>query len=491
MPVQPVPSNIVVPFIGMSFDSTLSGAESSDVPYQILVIGQRLSTGTVAAEVPYLATSADEVGLKSGFGSMLYLMAVLVFKNNLTVPVVFVGLDDAGTATQGTYAWSLSGTATASGEYVTYIQGNRYAVSVSIGDTASDVQDSLVALITADANYLPCTAANSTGTITATINNAGIAADDLDIRFHAAQGELLPAGLTLSTVTKTAGTVDPDIADALAVLGDTWYTHIVNPYTDTSNMDTLEDYAVSVDSALVMHDFMAFQAIRDTRSNLITYGQVSSRNSKSMVALPAYQRRQSTYQIAAAVCAATAVSVMEDPAYPLHRMLINGITALDTADRWDLVERNQLALAGFSTFTDDNGVRTEATHTMYLTNDSGAADTAYRAQNTVFILSESRYLFVNQIQTKYGRAKLADNVDNIEPNQIVMTPETGRDEAIVWFKDLQRKARFEPGTNALNTFKQYLQVWRDSDNANRLNWLLPPNIINQFVVGSAINQFRI
>lgn len=485
-----VPSNIVVPFMGVTFDASMSGAQDSTLPVKLLVIGQRLSTGTIEELIPYYASSPDEVGLKSGVSSMLNLMAKSVFKNNLSIPVMFIGLDD-GAGTAATHAWDLTGVATASGEYDVYVKGRRYAVPVAIDDTAAELQTLMVAAITEDTSELPCDAASVTDTLTLTNKNLGVAAGDLDVRFNANRGEVLPAGLALSVVTDTAGTVDPDLADALAVIGDEWFQFIAQPYVDNTNMGVMEDYLLTRASVMDMKEGISYQAMRDTRTNMITFGEdTANRNSQHMATLPAWARRQCTYEIASSVAAVSAVSVQDDPAKPLHRMNIVGIDALDVQDKWTTVERDQLAKAGICTMSDEVGVKTHAAFTMWLKNASGVSDTSYRQQNTMFILLASRYAFINQILTKYSRAKLASNADNVAAGEVIMTLDTARDEAIAWFKQMQAgpPVLFEPGKEALDDFKSALRVEREG--ADRINWLLPPNLINQFTVGSGIIQFR-
>ncbi len=488
-----VPSKIIIPFVGVDFDSSQAGSADSTVPIKLLYIGQRLTTGNVDEAIVYTATSAAEVGEKSGYGSMLYRQALKCFENNQTVDTYFVGLDDAATATDATSVWTLSGTATASGEYVAYVAGQRYAVGVSIGDAAADVQalmTTAINTVTGSNPTLPCVASDAAGVMTLTARNGGIAAGDLDVRFHANSGEELPAGLTLSAVTFTAGAVDPDVQDALDVLGSEWLNVLSQPYTDTTSMTAVEDYLDLVNGVMEMRDGMSYQAVRDTRANMITYGTDTARNSEWMVTLPAYKRFESTYELSAAVAAASAVSIQDDPAVPLHRMTLKGITQLDTTDKWTSTERNQLAQSAISTLTDENGVQTEATVTMYLRNAAGANDTAYQYQNTMFTLSALRYRFVNYILSKYSRAKLASNADNAGPGQQIITLDTARDEAIAWFKQAQRDGLVEPSPDALTQFKNALQVARDGDNVNRINWILPPDLINQFIVGSATIQFR-
>ena len=127
---------------------------------------------------------------------------------------------------------------------------------------------------------------------------------------------------------------------------------------------------------------------------------------------------------------------------------------------------------------------------MYLKNSAAAADTAYQQQNIVFQLMAARYSFVNRILTRYPRALLANNAEGLQPGQQIMTIDIGKDEAVAWFINGQFIGIFEPGSDALDTFKDALVVARDDTNVNRINWLLPPDMMNQFIVGSGTLQFR-
>jgi len=482
-----VPNNIVIPFVGVSFDSARAVSGPSTMPVKLAVIGQKLAAGTGTANTLYLVSSADEVAVLGGFGSMIHRQAIKSFKNNKVTSTYIIMLDDAGTATPATQVITVSGTATAVGEVAIYIAGERIAVGVEVGDDLDAFGANAVIAINAITD-LQVTAAYAGGDITLTCRNGGIAAGDLDVRLNAGSGEATPAGLVVAVGTYAAGTVDPDVQDALDAIGDTWINVGTQPYTDDTSMTAVEEHATAEADVLVQRDGEWYQAKRATRAEMITFGEDGNRNNQFMSTLPAYKRMESTYEIAAAVAAVTALSIEDDPAVPLHRIPLVGLTALASGDAWTFVERNQLALAGIATFTDDLSVQTEATVTMYLKNSAGASDIAYQQQNTVFQLMRLRYRFVNRIVTRYPNAKLSSDVREItDSTQQVMTPQVAQAEAIAWFKAEQRDKQVEN----LEQFKRDLVVQRDPTNPNRMNWLLPPDLINQFIVGSGVMQFRL
>ena len=479
-----VPSNIIIPFVGVEFDSSRAFAGPANLPVKTLLIGQKTATGTGTSKEQILVSNADEVGVLAGSGSVAHRMAIKYFNNNRVTDTYVILLDDAATSTAYVLALTLTGTATKSGELVVYINGDRYAVGVAVGATAESIATALVDVIDDDP-AVPVTVGAVGGVITFTAKNKGIAAGDIDIRLNYNDGEAVPAGIVATFGTPTEGTVDPDIDDALDEIGDTWFNILTSPYNDATNLGLVEDYLEAQAGPMVQRDGVYYCAKRGTRSELITFATNSSRNSPYAVLIANTNVPHSNYEVSAAYAARVAESIMDDTAVPLHRMTLTSISPVPTTDRWTPIERNQLATNGIATLTHTLGVQTEATVTMYLKNSAGASDIAYQQQNTVFQLMYLRYTFVNRILTRYPRAKLADNIDRIESGQQVMTPDVGKTEAVAWFSQLEAAGIVENITQ----FKNDIVVRRSESNPNRLEWLLPPDLVNQFIVGSADLQF--
>ena len=72
-------------------------------------------------------------------------------------------------------------------------------------------------------------------------------------------------------------------------------------------------------------------------------------------------------------------------------------------------------------------------------------------------------------------------------NQVVVTPAVGKAEAVGLFRQWEELGLVEDAEQ----FKRDLVVERDITDANRLNFLLPPDLINQLRVTAATIQFRI
>jgi phage tail sheath gpL-like len=483
-----VPDNVIIPTIAMDFDSSRANAGSSKMPIRVLVLGQRVAAGTVAALEKYRANSAAEVALKSGNGSMLANTARTYFRNARNVDTTFIGIADEQGATKSTHSITIAGTATEDGELPIYCDGIRVAVPVSVGDTGGDIVSAAVDLANEKSDLIPGVASVvTTTTFRETSNNAGVAAGDMDLRVCANEGEQVPAGIMVSAETSVAGTVDPDVQDVIDVIGDDWYNVIINPYSDATNTAAWESFMRSYIAIDAQKGGIVYQFKRDTHANMISFGVNSSRNCPYVATYPAYKRLQSIYRLAAAVGGAAAVSLQDDVAVPLHRINLEDVTVLNSADRWTPTERNQLAMSGIATLSDYNSVQTEATVTMYLRNSAGAQDTAYQQQNTVYQLLYARYAFVNGLLSKYPRAKLCRNDENVEAGQQIMTIDIATSEAVLWFKLMQKEGVFEGGQEVLDQFIADLVVRRVG--ANRIEWIVSPDLMNQFIVGSATLAF--
>ncbi|WP_232513455.1 phage tail sheath subtilisin-like domain-containing protein [Zobellella denitrificans] len=68
------------------------------------------------------------------------------------------------------------------------------------------------------------------------------------------------------------GAGSPDLAPALAALGDEWWHYLVNPFTDTASLDALRDELLSRWGPLRQIDGVAFMAVRGTHGEASTFG---------------------------------------------------------------------------------------------------------------------------------------------------------------------------------------------------------------------------
>lgn len=491
-----IPTTIRVPFMYVEFDNTRAVSGPALMPYRLLVVGQRLATGTIPALTPVRATSHAQIQQFFGKGSMLDQMAEFHFKNNGFTETYFVGLDDDGAAQAATGNITVGGAVTA-GTIFLMIAARPVRVGVSANDSLADVATAIVAAINADAT-LPVTAAID-GAVSEQVNltakHKGEAGNGIDVRHNYYAGETLPTGLTLTYsnaqttglpnapweiaaatnavaayygnidparpfqtlplngvlaaqvnptgMRLSGGTANPTLDAIWAVVGDESYNMLAQPYTDASNLAALVLELKDRSGPLRMIECEAFTCAVGTHAELGTLGD--SRNSE-------------------------------------HLCIIHA------GGPFDGKENNLLLFDGISTHYVDAGgiVRIQRLITTYKKSPFGAEDVSYLNVNTPLTLGYLRYDFRAYMQRKYPRHKLRDDpTGNRATPPNTMTPKTGRAESVA-------RARVWEGAGLVENvdqFKAQVICERNLADRDRLDWLMPPDLVNQFRVGAAKIQF--
>lgn len=479
-----IPNDLRVPFLYVEFDSSRAFQGPSILKYKVLIMGQRLSTGIRPELVVDKVTSYDQATKLYGAGSQIARMFKSFFANNKISDVYGCSLDDAGGGVAATGTFTIGGTATATGSLVVYIGGERIAVSVASGDTANTVGAALETAINADTDRA-VTASNLAGVVTITAKNKGESGNDIDLRTNYYAGEELPDGITCSVVGMASGANNPTLSSIIAILGDEWYNVFCAPYYDATNLSAMETELDDRFGPLRMIDGMYITSRKGTVGTLASWG--GGRNSKHVITMHSQSICGWSAEFAASLAGQLAKEAQADPARPFQTLELVGILPPAVTDRFTLAENNSLLYDGISTFYVDNGgkVRIQRAITMYQTNALGAEDIAYLDAITLFTLMYLRYDFRTQILTRYPRAKLADDGVQVGPGQQVMTPKLGKSEAINIFRGWETLGLVEN----IDQFKNDLTCVRSTTDPNRLEWVLPPDLINQFRVGAATIQF--
>ena len=336
--------------------------------------------------------------------------------------------------------------------------------------------------IQAVVSELPVTSAVAGAVVTLTARHGG-AATDIDVRTNYYAGEALPPGVTLTIAETTAGATDPDIDDAFDALPDDKFDLIAVPYNAAASMVKLETELAARWGPTQQLDGLGIAAYRGTAAAATTYG--NARNSQYSSVMPISTSPTPTHEWAAGIAGAAALSAEIDAARPFQTLPLAGVLPAELAKRFTFTERNTLLSDGMATHTvgADGQVRIERLITTYQTAN-GAPDTAWLDVNTPLTLSFLRENFRTRIQTKYGRFKLADDGTRFRPGQKIVTPNTARAEAIAWFRDMEDRGLVEGG----EAFKEGLIVERNATDRNRLDYLLPPDLVNQLrVVGAQLS----
>lgn len=482
-----IPVNLLVPGVYVEIDNTRAANGLFMVPTRILVIGQRLVTGTVPALVPTRITADDQGDQSFGAGSMLAHMLRALRKANRFTETWAVALDDLGAGVQAAGAIDFGGVLTGGGTINLYIGGRRLRVGAASTDTPAAIATAVAAAITA-ATDLPVTAAVDgvdTAKVNVTARHKGEAGNGIDLRVNYYEGEQLPPGLTVDITAMAGGSGNPDLEAALDLMGDTWYTDLVIPYTDAASLTAVETALRENFGPLRMRDGHAWAAASGTHAQLGTLGD--SRNSPHLTVWGLKGCPTPPWERAAALAGVAAYHLSIDPARPLQTLVVPGVMAPAVADRFTFEERNLLLLDGIATTRVDDGgqVVIERTVTTYKTNAFGAADPSYLDVETLKTLAFLRYDLRTFASVRYPRHKLAGDETEVQPGQAIVRPKDLRVQIIARAGLWEQQGLVE----SLAQFKQDILVTRDPNDVNRVNARIPPDLVNGLRVFAAQLQF--
>lgn len=483
-----VAANLRVPFVTVEFDATRAAQGAALLTYRVLIIGQKRSTGTASANSLHRVTSAAQVLTLAGRGSLLHRQAIAFFANNQFTECWIGVLEDNGAGVAASGTLTVTGPATATGTLHLYFGGTYVPVAVTSGDVQNTVAAAINAAINA-ALDLPITSTVSTNVVTWTFRHKGLVGNDFDVRLNYQDGEATPAGIAVAIVAASGGTTNPTLTTLIAALGDTWYQVIIHPYTDATSLTAIEAEMSSRNGPMRMIDGVAITSAAGSTSTLGTLGD--SRNSPhGCIAGQAGENPVTPpYEFGAAVGAVVALYGNEDPARPFQTLPLTGVLAPAETDRFTITERNLLLFDGISTAKVEAGgvVQLERPITTYKTNAAGADDTSYLDVTTMLTILYLRYSFRARVLSKYPRHKLADDGTRFGAGQAVITPLLGKAEAVAWFEEMEALGLVED----VDQFKADLVVERNASEPTRLDFLLPPDLINPFIVGATKIQFRL
>lgn len=451
---------------------------------RLLIIGQRLTGGETPALEPVLVVSPKDAVRRFGFGSMLANMLTAAKSANGYTETWAVALDDdpAGVAAQGTLTFG--GAPTAAGTVSLLIGGARVRVGVAVGDTPAQVASKAAAALGA-LGGLPVSAAANAAVVTLTHRHKGEVGNSLDLRHSYYQGEALPKGLTLAITGMAGGTANPDLDPALASLADRRFHYVVSPYGDAANLTALEVWLAERWDPLKHLEGLGFTAARGSAATLSTLG--NSRNAP-YTSLMGAGLSPSAVEIWAAVYGAVeAFNLNIDPARPTQTLVLPGILPPAVPDILDTSECNILLHDGISTYLVDDGglVRIERDVTTYQTNALGVDDPSMLDINTMATLAFIKDQVRARVTNRYPRHKLADDSTNVGAGQAIVRPKDMRNELIALFREMEKNGIVEN----LDQFKTDLLVERNASDRNRLDAVIPPDLVGQFRVFAGQVQF--
>jgi phage tail sheath gpL-like len=480
-----VPDNIRVPGIYLEIDPSKAAGGGAVMERRLLLIGQSLATGNVATLNPVRLGSqaADQAAQAFGQGSMLHAMAAAARKANDYVDIWAIGIEDDEAGQKATGKITLTGAPTASGTLNLYFGGELVRIGVVAGDAVSALATRLAAAINATAG-LPVTATALAGVVDWECRWAGETGNDLDVRLNYF-GEQTPAGLSAAITPMAGGTANPSVQDVLDAIAGQQYYSIVCPFLDGPNLLALEEEMKSRFGPMDTLTGHVFNAKVGNHAQLTTWG--NGRNSPHISTLGLFDVPTAPWVVAATWATVAEFSGANDPARPFRSLALPGVLPPPEKSRFTRPERNLALYDGISTFTVDQGgqVLIETIITNYQTNSFGLPDIALLRLETKWTVDLVRFRFNAAVARDYPRHKLGDEA---VPGQAYATPTTVRATLIA---EAIKLAKEDGLIEDIEGLKRDLLIKRSTQNPNRMNAVLTPNLVNQFDIFAGAIQYRL
>jgi len=469
--------DIRVPGTRVEIDNTDAIPGLLALRQRMILIGQRLSTGTVAEKVLTPVRSKEEGEVFFGTGSMLARMVEKALKANNKTELYCVSLDDHASGVLATGEIAVTGSVSKKGAVYLYIAGRRFIVPVFKNDTNSEVGDAIEAAINEDVT-LPVTASNAAGDVTITARNDGTLGNGVDMRENMNIGDETAAGISIAITPMASGLNDPDIQDALDTIGEESFRYLGHPYSDAANMVILEDWLDDRWDGMVMNYTLAFSAHSDTLANLTTYGNLRNNPWSSVMGL--YKVPTPAEEFAAIYMATEARELNLDPSRPNQTVELEGVVPPVHADRFIETERETLLHDGIATFVvESDRAFIERDITTYQKNAGGAPDVSYLDINTGATLAAISEQWLFRVKSKYPRHKLADDTARVIANVPIVRPIDLKTELIAIMGEFEDKGWVE---NVAGQFVDEVVAIRNAEDRNRVDMMGPPDLVNQLRV---------
>ena len=279
-----IPSDTPLGGIFLEIDPSRALEGPVAVERKVLLMGQKLDSGTTPLLTPRRITSAQDAEVQFGRGSMLHRMALgmqAVFDEVGFLDVSAIALEDTGVAASATI--TVAGQAIESRVLNLYIAGEQVQVVVASGEDAAAIAKKINTVLAARTD-LPVSSAVEDKVVTLTARNKGETGNGMEVAWQYFDDDRLPRGITVTISgggngvgALAGGSGAPDVAAALAAVDEQWFYTIISPYTDQNNLAKIEADMNGRWGGMNMKTGHVFNALNGTHAELTTFG--NKRNS--------------------------------------------------------------------------------------------------------------------------------------------------------------------------------------------------------------------
>ncbi|MFZ6687506.1 phage tail sheath C-terminal domain-containing protein [Undibacterium sp. SXout11W] len=451
-----IPASIRKPGKYFEFNTALAVRTLAANAQKVLLIGQRIASGTIPANTLIDIFNDADAGKYFGYGSQLHMMASAAISTYPYLSLQAIAVDDAGGAVAATSTITVTGAATAAGVLTAYIGNDLVNVAIANADTPAIIATAIAAAVTARPD-IPVTAAAVAGVVTLTAKNKGTQGNQIKVSTSLNNA----SGIAAAVVAMANGATDPVLTAALATVFTAGHTIIATSLNDTASLQALRTHLDNVSNSMEQRGATAYAghigtlAQSTTLAASINSGRICLGLTPSSLSLP--------FEVAAAFAALAASE--EDPARPLNTLPLQGIGIIPIANRLSRTEQENALANGVTPFEVGPGDKVQVVRaiTTYTLDPNGVPDISMLDITTIRTLDYVRKTMRERISLRFPREKLSSRTADKVRSELL--------DVMVKLEELEIIENVE-------LWKSGLVVERDSQDPNRLNAKIPTDVVN-------------
>ena len=472
-----ISTNIRKPGVYSKLNTTQAIQSLPQNAQTVALIAQKTGSGIGVADKPTPIFSESDLVLQGGTGSIAHLAGRAMLTANPQIVLDLVPLDDgAGTDSTGTI--TITGTdATAAGSYEFWIGNERVEAAVAVGDTSSEIAQSIQTAISNAEQVLPVTSSISDNEITLIARNYGTLGNEIPVSYKASD-TLIDS--TATVVQPAGGTVDPTIDDALTGIFPGTYDLIMTSLNNDTAVTALKTHVNAVSEptesrpAVGVYGYTGDQATIETQAGTTLN---DGRMSAGFLPYDATTERghSLSYEVGGAYC--SVIASEEDPARPLNGLVLTGIAPPSLEKRLSRTQVESLLVNGVTPLEVVPGEEVGITRSIstYTTNTLGFPDTSLLDLTTIRTLDFTRFAIEVRLSSVFPRSKLSEK-----------TPDKVRTQILDVLRDLEEQEILEK----VEENADMVIVERDPNDPNRINCAIPADVVNGLhVIANRIDLF--
>ncbi len=450
-----IPASIRKPGKYFEFNTRLAVRTLPANVQKVIIIAGKTSEGTLAPLTPVDIYSDLEARTFAGAGSLAHLMCRAAIRAYPYLRLQLVTVEDDSTGLAATGKVVFTGLAESAGVVSLTIGSEVYRTPVARNDSSAVIAASLEKVINRG-SLCPVHAVALEGSLALTAKNKGDTGNSICLYITES---VMGVSATIQPIS--GGEVNPDITEALSAIFAEGHNIIVSPYADESNLVLLREHLQATGHAIEQRGAVGIIAMTESLAKATTLAGNSNSGRLVIPLLPG------TVSLPGEVAAAfgAVMAGEEDPARPLNTLPLTGIVAPAMPLRMSRMEQETALYNGLTPLEvgPANVVQVVRAVSSYTKDPQGVDDISLLDITTMRTLDYVRKACRERISLRFPREKLS-----------VRTPAKVRSELIdvlLKLEDLEIVERVKENL-------PMLVVERDGQDSNRLNAIIPCDVVN-------------